>query len=487
MENWPKNVINREARFAGQFYPGNKNELNNKLTSLFEDAAIYAEKTTQKLDRNNKLQAIISPHAGYVFSGKVAASAYSLIPEKQSYKRVFVLASSHRYLLKGAAVYTRGNYETPLGEVKVDTTLSKVLVNSNEWFEDNVDVHKFEHSLEVQLPFLQHKLGDDFQLVPIILGTQNPETCINIAAGLKPYFNDENLFVISTDFSHYPNYIDAKLIDGITANAICTNKANELNTVLSENKMKEIRNLSTSLCGWTSVLSLLHLTENQNFFFEKIRYQNSGDAEHYGEKERVVGYWAIAVFAHQKPFVFSEEEKMEILGIARDSIKTFLKTGNQGGFITTKNSGILNEKTGVFVSIYIDKELRGCIGSFAREETLNELVQKMAVSAIRDRRFKSVEYRELDKMELEISVLSPLNEIKSVNEIELGKHGVLIRKGMVSGTFLPQVAKKTGWNVEQFLGHCSHDKAGIGWEGWKTAEIFTFEAIIFRENEIDSI
>jgi AmmeMemoRadiSam system protein A len=140
----------------------------------------------------------------------------------------------------------------------------------------------------------------------------------------------------------------------------------------------------------------------------------------------------------------------------------------------------LNEKAGVFVSIYVGKKLRGCIGSFAKERTLNELVQKNAASASCDARFKAIKEDELDKMELEISVLSPMTEIKKTDEIELGKHGIFIRRGSDSGTLLPQVAVKTGWDVEQFLGHCARDKAGIGWEGWKTAEIFTYEAVVFR-------
>jgi uncharacterized protein (TIGR00296 family) len=111
---------------------------------------------------------------------------------------------------------------------------------------------------------------------------------------------------------------------------------------------------------------------------------------------------------------------------------------------------------------------------------VERLVQDMAVSASNDGRFDRLKPKELENMELEISVLSPLKKIDSVNEIELGKHGVYIKKGINSGTFLPQVATKTEWNLEEFLGHCSRDKAGIGWDGWKTADIFTYEAIVFR-------
>jgi hypothetical protein len=228
------------------------------------------------------------------------------------------------------------------------------------------------------------------------------------------------------------------------------------------------------------VLTLLYLTQNSDLQYQKISYQNSGDSETYHDKTRVVGYWSIAIFDEKLLFKIDENEKAEILKKARNAISKFVETGEEGNIQPSLSEGILNEKTGVFVSIYIENKLRGCIGGFAQEKTLNELVQSMAVSASCDRRFDAVKPEELENMELEISVLSPLKKIKSKDEIELGKHGIYIKSGYSTGTFLPQVADKTGWNVEQFLGHCSRDKARIGWDGWKTAEIFTYEAIIFK-------
>lgn len=469
-----KNKGNREAAFAGKFYPELKQELTRQLNGFFKNAEAGI-KTQQKL------QAVISPHAGYVYSGKIAASAFNQIPESAVYKRVFVLASSHQFLFQGAAVYCNGNYETPLGEIKVDTTLSKKLAESYEIFEDKPEVHQNEHSLEVQLPFLQQKLGNSFQLVPIILGTNQPEICKKIAHVLKPWFTSENLFVISSDFSHYPEYSDATKVDFLTAEAICNNQSENLQNVLKENKKKGFKNLATSLCGWTSVLTLLYLTEKNNYTFKKISYQNSGDSEPYGDKNRVVGYWAIAVFDSNNSLEISEKEKKEILDRARNSIIAFVETGKKVNLSDSKTSGILNEITGVFVSIYINDKLRGCIGGFAQEKTLNYLVQQMAASAACDRRFENVKPDELEIMKLEISVLSPLKKIKSIDEIVLGKHGIFIKQDYNSGTFLPQVATKMGWDMDQYLGHCSRDKAGIGWDGWKTAEIYVFEAIVFKE------
>ena len=476
MNDWPIKDNLREAQFAGQFYPGTKKELTKQLFELFEKAKKQAKNKAEK----QMLQALIVPHAGYVFSGEVAAAAYNQIRGNARFKRVFVLTSSHRYSFNGAAVFSAGNYKTPLGEIKVDTLLAGDLVKSSELFIEHNNAHENEHSLEVQLPFLQHKLGNNFLLVPIILGNYEPGICKKIAGKLKPWFTPENLWIISTDFSHYPEYDNANKVDELTATAICSNNPEKLQTIIKENKKLNINNLATSLCGWTSVLTLLNITVNREFEFEKIMYQNSGDAKEYGSKNRVVGYWAIAVYRKPGTFSILNEERKELLEKARNSISTFVNTGKKVKTVPSSSSGILNEIMGAFVSVYINGKLRGCIGGFAQEKTLNDVVQQMAVSASCDRRFTAVKPEELENMELEISVLSPLKKIDSVNEIELGKHGIYIKKDISSGTFLPQVAAKTGWNLEEFLGHCSRDKAGIGWDGWKTADIYTYEAIIFK-------
>ena len=464
---------NREAAFAGKFYPGTKHELSKQLENLFTQAK-------RPLEEHTLLRALIAPHAGYVFSGEVAASAYNQISQNTNYKRIFVLASSHRYHFGGASVYSQGNFLTPLGEIKVDKKIARQLIDSSPLFFDNAEAHLYEHSLEVQLPFLQHRLGDNIHLVPIILGTANADECKQIADVLRPWFTSENLFVISTDFSHYPEHNDANKVDYITARTICSNQPEQLLKVLEENKKMHIKNLATSLCGWTSVLTLLYLTEKEKVTYKEIDYQNSGDSKLYGEKNQVVGYWAISVFNNPETFTISDEEKQELLAKARSSITRFLKTGRKGEPDPPETNGILNESAGVFVSVYVDNELRGCIGSFVTEGTLNDQVQSLAVSAACDRRFDNITPKDLDNMELEISVLSPLKKIESPEEIELGKHGIYIKKGYNTGTFLPQVAQKTGWNLSEFLGHCSRDKAGLGWDGWKSADLFTYEAYVFR-------
>ena len=145
----------------------------------------------------------------------------------------------------------------------------------------------------------------------------------------------------------------------------------------------------------------------------------------------------------------------------------------------------LKKSCGAFVTLHKEGKLRGCIGRFVADEPLYEIVQKMSVAAAtEDRRFPVVESNELKELDLEISVLTPLKKIDSIDEIEMGKHGIYIKKGFASGTFLPQVAIETGWTKEEFLGYCARNKAGLGWDGWKDADIYIYEALVFDEEEL---
>lgn len=465
----------REPQFAGKFYTKNKNSLKEELDSLYFSAQPL-------MDKEKNPRALISPHAGYIFSGEVSASAFNQIPENNSYKRVFILASSHQYIFHGASIYTQGDYKTPIGEIKVDRKLGSMLVKKHEIFNDDPDAHMNEHSLEVQLPFLQYKLGKKFMIVPIIIGTQSEKDCHQIAETLKPYFNQENLFVISSDFSHYPEYKDAIKVDNNTAEAIQSNNPEFFLKTIKENKQKNIQNLSTSICGWTSVLTLMYLTENKNYEYKKIHYKNSGDIALFGDKNKVVGYHSIAVFLKENnTFNLTLSEQKYLLELARNTLEIHYRIKNKSRIIQTPDEKNLNQKAGVFVSLYYKNKLRGCIGTLSASETIIDNVKKMVISASKDRRFENLNTDEIAELDIEISLLSPLKKIYSIDEIIPGKHGIYIEQGLNSGTYLPQVATKTGWNTEKLLSHCSQDKAGLGWEGWKTANIFTYETLVFKE------
>lgn len=471
--------VNREAYAAGKFYSGDKVSLEADMKQLFASA---------KANELTEVRSIVVPHAGYPYSGIVAASGYNQIDAKKEYEHIFVIASSHTAHYKGASIYARGNYETPLGEVIVDRTFATQLIQDHEIFSYQAKAHITEHSLEVQLPFLQYHLQKPFTIIPIVIGTQDANACKEIASALEPYFNENNLFVISTDFSHYPKYDDANAVDQKTADAVSSNSKERFLKVLKENESEGIPNLATAMCGWSSVLTLLNLTaDNSDYKYRQVQYMNSGDASYYPDKNRVVGYYAIAVTAgntenDKTGFSLSEKDKIQLLEIARSTVEEYVINGKKPILDISQYSESVKTPCGAFVTLHKDDNLRGCIGRFDASEPLYEVVQEMAISAAtKDYRFSRVGKDELKDIELEISVLTPMKKISSVDEIVLGKHGVYIVQGNRSGTFLPQVATETGWTLEQFLGHCSRDKAGIGWEGWKNADVFIYEALVFQE------
>lgn len=472
-------VKDREPCVAGQFYPGTAQELQSELKHLFAAA---------KPMKSDNTVAIISPHAGYVFSGGVAASAFNQVNPEKSYAHVFLIGSSHRTYFDGASVYNKGNYKTPLGTVKVDTGLANKLIGEHDVFSFREDAHATEHSLEVQVPFLQYHLKKDFSLVPIVVATQSDQTIAKIAEALRPYFNENNLFVISSDFSHYPPYPQAVEVDSTTAAAIAANSGQTFMEALKDNERLGIPNLATSMCGWSSMLTLLHLTEgNPNISYDLVEYKNSGDGP-YGDRGRVVGYWAIAVQKKKSEpesgYNLEDGDKKKLLGIARQTITRWITAKEVPLIDTSELSPILLQPAGAFVSLHKNGELRGCIGRFNPQEPLYKVVQDMAIAAATsDTRFWPVKPKELKDIEIEISVLTPMIEIDSISQIELGRHGIYIKQGYCSGTFLPQVATNTGWSLEEFVGHCARDKAHIGWDGWKSADIFTYEAIVFDEKK----
>ena len=472
--------IDRPPAVAGTFYPAGQEELRGMLAQLFRDAV--PSKNIQHV------VAIVCPHAGYVYSGGVAASAFNQIDPAKEYDNVFIIGSSHYVAFEGASIYSQGNFITPLGTVQVNTDLANQLIKNNTVFSDRTDAHAREHSLEVQVPFLQYRLKHAFKIVPIILGTQSPETCRRIAAALQPYLTQNNLFVISSDFSHYPSSADAKVVDKATADAILTNSPEQLLRSLARYEQKGIANLVTCLCGWTSVLTLLYMTEgNSGISLAHIQYKNSGDTE-YGDKGRVVGYNAIAVSLNgnknRAEFSLTEKEKKELLAIARSTVEQVVTHGKPPDISEQALSPVLRTNCGAFVTLKKHGDLRGCIGRFDASEPLYQVVQDMAIaSSTQDTRFTPVEPKEIPDLVIEISVLTPMRRIHSIDDFQLGKQGIYMRKGYRSGTFLPQVATETGWTKEEFFGHCAQDKAGIGWDGWKEADLFVYEALVFGEEK----
>jgi hypothetical protein len=488
MSSYPETQKVRKAAVAGSFYPASAKEIKSMISPWIHPVPAGSPAP----------QAIIVPHAGYVFSGEVAASAFSRIPRGHAYKRIFLLGPSHRVGIPGASVDTLYSFaETPLGRVPIDVALGKELIQVSEGvFTCKREAHDREHCLEVQVPFLQLMDQDVPPIVPIVIGTERPAILARLAEVLAPYFNPENLFIISSDFSHYPSYDDAKASDLYLADAIVNGGLNDFRKALAQIDKIGFVGEDTAACGACAIAVLLSMMDAEGrdgFDAEHVMYRNSGDSV-YGDKDRVVGYNSIVVVRKEqaaKPkkaesdhlFHFSEAEKNAMIATARKSIYSALRLDYDGDDTPV---GILKEKGyGVFVTLHLNGNLRGCIGRFTSSSTLHSTIREMAQSAaFYDPRFPSLSRSEAHKIDIEISVLSPLKRIQSIDEFKLGRDGIYMIKGSRSGTFLPQVADETGWTTEEFLGHCARDKAGIGWDGWKDAELYTYQTEIVNESEL---
>ena len=487
----------RPATQANRFYTGDAKELSEEVDSLL---ALHRGETVYR-----NVAALIVPHAGYYFSGNVAAAAYMAIPRDKQYKRIFLLGPSHHEWLDGASVNTEADYYAmPLGQVKVDRETAVALTAADSVFRYEPKAHDREHCLEVQLPFLQQLFTIHSSLftkevppiVPIIISTNDFQKLKRIAEALKPYLTDENLFIVSSDFSHYPKYEDACKVDARTGRAVESGDVEQFIAALEENARRGVRNLATSACGELAIVTLLMMIDS-TYEVKHLMYQNSGDAEE-SDHSRVVGYHAFAIVRKSsQEFSLSEDEKRMLKEIALTSIKDSLRNEelrikneefatahsaaqSDSSFFILHSS--LKQKCGAFVSLHKHGRLRGCIGHFGEDVPLHEIVAEMArAAAFEDPRFMPVTADELSDIVIEISVLTPMRRIQSLDEFELHRHGIYIRKGYRSGTYLPQVADEVNWTKEEFVSHCAQDKAGIGWDGWRDAEteLYVYEAIVF--------
>ena len=459
----------RKPAVAGSFYAGDAKELRQDVLNCFSRC---------KNPLMEHVQAVIVPHAGYVFSGVTAASAFAAINPGAEYEHIFLLGPSHHVYLGEASVNIGASaYATPLGNVPVDTALCKDLMEKSDVITYAPEAHESEHCLEVELPFLQYHMKNMSSIVPIIIATQELTTLKKIADTLKPYLNEKNLFVISSDFSHYPAYKDAMMVDGLTKDSIMTGKVEAFVNATLHNQELGIDHLATSACGMAPIATLLMMTENDaNIKPHHVMYCNSGDSP-YGGKDKVVGYHSFVFTTETSGFDLTSEDRKQLKSIAYHTIKATLD-GQK--YESGKLSDVLLTKCGAFVSLHKKGRLRGCIGHFGEDMPLYQVVEHMAkAAAFEDPRFCGVTMEELDDIDIEISVLTPMKRIHDIDEFKLGKQGIFMRKGYHTGTFLPQVADEVSWTKEEFLGHCAQDKAGIGWDGWKTAELYTYEAIVF--------
>jgi hypothetical protein len=470
----------RQPIVAGQFYPNDKEELSRMINQFLAEVE---ESDSHKESDSSQIKGLIVPHAGYVYSGQVAAYGFKAI-QGQDIKRVILIGSSHNYYLDGAVIDDNDAWQTPLGEVDLDTDLRDKLVKEDSLFKVDSGPHQPEHSLEVEVPFLQSILND-FKLLPILVSHQLSKTDLErISQTLAKYIDDKTLLIASSDMSHYPAYQQANYADNKVIETISTGQVANLQETISQLEKENIPNLATCLCGQGAVEIVMRVAQEMKVQEIKLlKYANSGDVA-MGDKSQVVGYSSIA-FMWEVGFptlALNDQQKSKLLEIAKTSVETYVLEHQLPSFEI--GDPLLNEHLGAFVTLKKHGRLRGCIGRFEPNIPLYQVVSQMAVAAAtQDARFYPVQADELNDLEYEISVLSPLRKIDDWREIELGKHGVQIKQGLRSGVFLPQVATENNWDLDKFMGELCFQKVGLSWDCWKKGQvdIYVFTAEIFGE------
>jgi len=277
----------RRPAVAGAFYPGSSRELTATVDKYLADA--------EKKELQGELIALIAPHAGYVYSGHVVAYAYKQLQGK-SIDTVVLVGPSHRYSVRGAAVYDSGAFQTPLGTVAIDEELTSKLIKQERRITSAPQVHDDEHCLEVHLPFLQRVL-QQFKIVPMLMYDFSDANCKMLSQALFSCLNEKNaLLVASTDLCHYPNYEEAKKADSVVISAISKFDPDLLRKNTDEYMRKPIKNLHCMLCGTGAVITVMQAAKLLGAnSVEILKYANSGDVT-FGDKSQVVGYLAAAIY-----------------------------------------------------------------------------------------------------------------------------------------------------------------------------------------------
>jgi hypothetical protein len=465
----------RPAGVAGAFYPADPAQLGAFVDHALAEAAVPSS--------DKPLVAIVAPHAGYQFSGSVAAYSYALL-KGRPFTRVVIIAPSHYEAFDYSSVYDGDAYLTPLGRVPVDRDFARRLAASGNRIRLSQSGHRIsasgaEHAVEVQLPFLQ-KVLSNFSIVPVIMGDQSYEASRALGLALAKLLKNDTstLIVASSDLSHYHSYDEAVRMDRKLLQAI---EDDDFLTV-SNNTGRRV----WEACGAAPIVATMIAAHHLGSSHPKLlKYANSGDT--FGDKSRVVGYSAIAFFRQQdaavdSPLTLSESEKSELLRIAAASVDAAVREGKAYDPPVPAMPSLLQER-GVFVTLTKAGELRGCIGYTAPVLPLYQAVAETArLAAQRDPRFPPVRQTELKELQYEISVLSSFHHLMDGSKVRVGVDGLLIRRRESQGILLPQVPTELGWDRVTFLEELSL-KAGLERTAWRDpdSDLFTFTALVFSD------
>jgi MEMO1 family protein len=438
----------RRPAVAGSWYTDDKTALSGEIDRYLAGAG----------NENLNVKAVIVPHAGYMFSGQTAANSFRQIAPET--KKVIILGTAHRYPLKGACVMDYNYYDSPLGKVKISGDIKNLLKEKNVVSILAADLE--EHSIEIEIPFLQRVLKD-FEILPIIVGSVNPDEFSRL---LEKYSCDKTVIVCSVDLSHFHGYKQATELDNYSINSIL-----ELN---SDNIH------SAEIDSPYAVMALIELAKKKNWKTKLLDYKNSGDI--IKDRSSVVGYAAIIFYEEEiRISNFSESEVTLMEDIAKNSVELFVKEGKK--YKPIEYPASFDKRLACFVTLNYKGNLKGCIGTIEPVSTLCESIVDNAISAAsRDHRFSPVTERELGSLSYEVSVLSEPEAFEPVSADDLLKSikdkGVIIKKDFRSAVFLPQVWEHFD-SAEDFLTNLCL-KAGLSryeWKNYKHMKIQLFKLL----------
>ena len=452
----------REPAVAGLFYPADAAALSKALDKLLKAAPDH---------RVTGLKGLVCPHAGYEYSGPTAAIAYQALTGCDA-QTVIVMGPSHYAWFKGTSIPDAEAYRTPLGLVPISEKAKRLAASAPFVIEPRCQVQRpswsgqgpkpapepgqdtpetWEHSVEVQVPFLQ-KVLKNFKLLPVVVGEADPE---QIARVLAATLDDKTVVVASSDLSHYHPYSAAKDLDGRCVKAICDGDIDQMKT--------------QEACGKLPILALMHLARLKGWKAQLLDYRNSGDAT--GDKDRVVGYTAVGFYAPASESLAAPERKL-LLELARKSLKNAAANASPPEVAAKDLPPKLTEPKACFVTLTRGGALRGCIGHLTALEPLYQAVIDNARSAaLRDSRFPTVQPDEVDKLKIEISVLTEPQPVAFsspddlLSKLHAPEDGVLLHIGPRTATFLPQVWSQLPDKVD-FLNHLAQ-KAGCESAAWR--------------------
>lgn len=480
----------KHAHRAGTWYPDKRPELLHTLGQLTTTAV---EKYGLVAD-GSQIRALIVPHAGYIFSGAVAAAAFSLI-KQQKIDCVIVLGPSHFADFQGVALPNFTSYQIPLGTLKIDSRVSRLLAK-NTLFHKQENAFQPEHSIEVELPFISFFLPQA-KIVPLVIGHLTPQEVKTVAQQLKTIITPSTLVVISSDLTHYGesfNYTPFKDQDHVIERVMQLDS--EILSLIQHKEAeafaKNMRTTGATICGRTGIEILLELIELKTFdpcIVRCIAYSSSHEVSPplTTTSASFVTYASLVVTQEIGNTDVGTFDKQALLRYARALLEqSFSKTIDES-LLAPVTTLPLEKLHGVFVTLYTikngKKELRGCIGNTTSTKRLYENVADMTrAAAFNDPRFPPLEASELPHIKLEISILSPARAVDSYRDIQLNKQGIILSAQNKSALFLPKVPEEFGFNLEQTLTALSR-KAGLPEDAWKspTTQFQVFNAIDFGE------